>query len=313
MTYDVVIVGKGALALFSSFKAHKKGLSSIRIGKGVPFERFLLLHENAVRVLERNYGTAFGHSLRGLKVLDRNLKMLREFDFQKYGIRLHSARYSHLYEFMKERAPGEEMEDWVEEILPDGVVKTKSGKEFRAGRFVINTAKGFTKPLLKFRHRKVFHMGFINMDFDRQWVYQINDRGTYVAVVPFEEDFAIVYSGDPTPAENLLGIDPKDMDFMKLELETYYSPFIKKGRVYHVGEAIRRVHPHTGQGLNRALDTIEAIFENKSLLKESTYDFFMWLGGVLLDLSWGSSPFLRDLSFRFLDSKPGARILSGTL
>lgn len=313
MDYDVVIVGKGALALFSSLKAHQKGLSSIRIGEGIPFERFLLLHENAVRVLEKNYGIAFGHPLRGLRVLDGKLKQLREFSFEKYGIRLHSARYSHLYEFMQKHAHGDEAEDWVEYIGKDGIVRTKSGKEFKVGKFVINTAKGFRKPLLKFRHRKVFHMGFASLDFDRDWVYQINDRGTYIAIVPFEEDFAIVYSGDPSPMEKLVGLNPQELNFMKLELETYYHPFYREGKIYHVGEAIRRVHPHTGQGLNRALDTIEAIFEGKSLLREEVYDFFMWLGGIGLDLSWGSSPFLRNLSYILLDNPLGARILSGTL
>ncbi len=313
MDYDVVIVGSGALALFSSLKAHQKGYSCIRIGKGVPFERFLLLHENAVRVIQRNYGVAFGHPLKGLKVLDRNLKQLREFSFEKYGIRLHSARYSHLYRFMEEHARGEEVEDWVEYMDKDGTVRTKSGREFRARRFVINTAKGFKKPTFRFKHRKVFHMGFVNMDFDRKWVYQINDRGTYIAIVPFEEDFAIVYSGDPSPVEKLVGLNPQDMSFMELKLETYYHPFYREGKIYHVGEAIRRVHPHTGQGLNRALDTIEAIFEGKNLLREEVYDLFMWLGGIGLDLSWGSSPLLRNLSFILLDNPLGARILSGTL
>jgi len=309
---DVVIVGRGALAVFASIAARRRGLEVLRIGTGLPFERFLLLHENALRILERTCGEAVGHPLKGIRVLDRNLEPLREISFTRYGLRLHAMRYTDLLAFLRERDDTREVEGRVVALEPDGVARLEDGREFRARRMVVNTASGFARPRLRFRHRKVFRTGFVDHCPDPDRVVQINDAGTYAAIVPFGRGAAIACSGDTAPLERLFGGDPGLSDFRELRLETWCGTGVRRGRVFHVGEALRRVHPHTGQGLNRALDTVDAIFGNDGLFRERVYDCLMWVGGVMLDLSWGTSPFLRDLSYALLDNAPGMKLLSGT-
>ncbi len=309
---DVVIVGRGALAVFASIAARRRGLEALRVGTGLPFERFLLLHENALRILERTCGEAVGHPLKGIRVLDRNLEPLREISFTRYGLRLHAMRYTDLLAFLRERDDTREVEGRVVALEPDGVARLEDGREFRARRMVVNTASGFARPRLRFRHRKVFRTGFVDHCPDPDRVVQINDAGTYAAIVPFGRGAAIACSGDTAPLERLFGGDPGLSDFRELRLETWCGTGVRRGRVFHVGEALRRVHPHTGQGLNRALDTVDAIFGNDGLFRERVYDCLMWAGGVMLDLSWGTSPFLRDLSYALLDNAPGMKLLSGT-
>ncbi len=310
---DVVIVGRGALAVFASIEARRRGLEAVRIGTGLPFERFLLLHENALRILERTCGGAVGHPLKGIRVLDRNLEPLREMSFARHGLRLHAMRYTDLLAFLRERDDTPEVEGRVVSLEPDGVAKLEDGRVFRARRMVVNTAGGFTGPRLRFRHRKVFRTGFVDHCPDPDRVVQINDAGIYAAIVPFGTEAAIVCSGDTAPLERLLGGDPGLSGFRELHLETWCGTGLRQGRVFHVGEALRRVHPHTGQGLNRALDTVDAIFAGDGLFRERVYDCLMWAGGVMLDLYWGTSPFLRDLYYALLDNAPGMKLLSGTM
>ena len=312
-TADYIIVGSGALARFAAFKSAQKGFSTLRIGSGLPFDRFLILHENALRNFERNFGSTFGHPLHGLKVLDKKLKAYRNFDFRKYDTRLHSARYSKLLEYIASHDQAAHIEAKVSEIHADGTLLSSDGQKFTARKAIINTAKGFAKPQFRFRHKKEFHMAFASLDFDREWVWQINDRGSYAAVVPFENEFALVYSGDPSPLFQLPGIRGKEIRFQRLRFETYYSSRYVQGKVFHCGEAIRRMHPHTGQGLNRGLDTLDAYFEGKKLGKEKGYDFALFLGGIMLDKSWGNNRSLIRASYRLLDNRPGVKMLSGTL
>jgi len=199
MEADVVIVGRGALAVFASIEARRRGLEAVRIGTGLPFERFLLLHENALRILEHACGEAAGHPLKGIRVLDRNLEPLREMSFSEYGLRLHAMRYSALLTFLRERDDTPEVEGRVVALEPDGVARLEDGREFRARRMVVNTAAGFTRPRLRFRHRKVFRTGFVGHCPDPDRVVQINDAGTYAAIVPFGTEAAIACSGDAAP------------------------------------------------------------------------------------------------------------------
>ncbi len=313
MEADVVIVGQGALAVFASIEARRKGLDAVRIGTGQPFERFLLLHENALRILERVCGKAVGHPLKGIRVLDRDLRQIREVSFSRYGLRLHAMRYSSLLSFLREQDATSEIEGRVVALERDGVASLEDGRKLLARRMVVNTAGGFATARLRFRHRKVFRTGFVNDCPDPDWVLQINDAGTYAAIVPFGREAAIACSGDPAPLVRLLDGDPGLSGFRELHLETWCGTGLRQGRVFHVGEALRRVHPHTGQGLNRALDTVDAIFAGDGLFRERVYDCLMWAGGVMLDISWGTSPFLRDLSYTLLDNAPGMKLLSGTM
>ncbi len=310
---DVVIVGRGALAIFASIVARRRGLDAVRVGTGLPFERFLLLHENALRILERTCGEVVGHPLKGIRVLDRGLDLLRDMSFSRYGLRLHAMRYSALLSFLRERDDTPEVEGRVVVLEGDGLVRMEDGGAFRARRMVVNTAAGFAAPRLRFRHRKVFRTGFVDHCPDPDRVVQINDAGTYAAIVPFGRGAAIACSGDPAPLVRFLGGDPGLSDFRELHLETWCGTGMRQGRIFHVGEAMRRVHPHTGQGLNRALDTVDAIFAGDELFRERVYDCLMWAGGVMLDLSWGTSPLLRDLSYAVLDNAPGMKLLSGTM
>ncbi len=311
---DVVIVGRGALAVFASIEARRRGLEAVRVGTGLPFERFLLLHENALRILERTCGKAVGHPLKGIRVLDRHLRCLREVSFSRYGLRLHAMRYTDLLAFLRELDDTPEVEGRVVALERDGIVRLEDGRTFRARRMVVNTAGGFAGAArLRFRHRKVFRTGFVDHCPDPDRVVQINDAGTYAAIVPFGTEAAIACSGDTEPLERLFGGDPGLAGFRDLRLETWCGTKLRQGKVVHVGEALRRVHPHTGQGLNRALDTVDAIFAGDGLFRERLYDCLMWTGGVMLDLAWGTSPLLRDLSYAVLDNAPGMKLLSGTM
>ncbi len=311
--HDVIIIGAGALALYAARVARRKGFDVLRIGAGRPFERFLLLHENALRLLEKHYGTAPGHPLRGLKVLDRKLNLLRELPFVARGYRLHGMRYSALHELFLRHDEAETETKKAASLSPDGVAWLEDGREYRARVMVLNTVSQFTRPRLRFTHRKVFRMRFLRTDVATNEVLQINDAGAYAVVVPVGGgEAAVVTSGEESPARALLGDVLDAAQAHELHLETWCGWRVRRGRVFHVGEAARRVHPHTTQGLNRALDTIDAIFEGDGLLRERVYDCLMWAAGVGLDLSWGASPFLRDMTLRLLDTGWGMKLLSGT-
>ncbi len=310
--HDIIILGQGALALFAARKVLMKGEKALVIGEGVPFDRFLLLHENALRRLERVYGSAPGHPLTGVKVLNRHLEPLKFLSFADYGLRLHAMRYSALLEWMRPWHEAEAITARVASLDGEGRVRLADGRTFSARKMVINTIAAFNRPRLRFRHRKVFRMRFLQTDVAQDAVLQINDAGCYAAIVPFGDEAAVVSSGDETPLRALLGESVMKTPVMELHLETWCGLIMRQGRVVHVGEAFRRVHPHTGQGLNRALDTIDALLEGRGLARERIYDCLMWAGGIALDLSWGVSPFLRDAIFSLLDTRIGMRLLSGT-
>lgn len=311
---DIIIVGNGALALFAAHKARQKGLTALMVGQGAPFERFLLLHENALRVLEGNFGEAPGHALRGLKALNRALAPVRRLDFARYGLRLHAMRHTALTDFLRARVETEALRARVAALdAARGVARLADGGELRARRMVVNTAAGFVRPRLRWRHRKVFRMGFIRNPPERDWAVQINDAGTYAVIVPFGAEAAVVSSGDMAPLARYLRQDLADIDFMELKLQTWCGLGMRQGKVVHVGEAIRRVHPHTAQGLNRGLDAIDALFEGKGLARERLHDCLMWAGGVLLDLTWGSAPRLTRASLALMDTRAGMKLASGML
>ena len=311
--HDIIIIGAGALALYASRVARRKGFSVLRIGAGRPFERFLLLHENALRLLEKHYGTAPGHPLVGIKVLDKDLKPLRTLSFAAHGLRLHGMRYTALHALLRRHDEAETLATRAAAVSPDATVRLEDGREHRARVMALNTAGGFTRPWPRFTHRKVFRMRFLRTDVCTDYVLQINDAGTYAAIVPVGGgEAAVVTSGDEAPARALVGEAMEAVQAQELRLQTWCGWKLRQGRLFHIGEAARRVHPHTTQGLNRALDTIDAIFEGDGLLREKVYDCLMWAAGVGLDLSWGTSPFLRDVTYRLLDTGWGMKLLSGT-
>ena len=308
---DVLIVGNGALALFAAHKARQKGHSALIIGAGEPFERFLLLHENALRVLERNFGQAPGHALRGVRVLNRRLEPLRELAFSARGLRLHAMRYSALLNFLRRQVKADVLPARVSAISEQGALQLPDGRCLLARLMVVNTAAGFVRPRLRWRHRKIFRMGFIHDPPEREWAVQINDAGTYAIIVPFGAEAAVVSSGDVWPLARYLKRDVADIGFEELKLETWCGWPMRQGRVVHVGEAIRRVHPHTAQGLNRALDAIDALFEGRGLMREQALDCLMWAGGVLLDAVWGKYPSLARLSLALMNTRAGMHLAAG--
>jgi 2-polyprenyl-6-methoxyphenol hydroxylase-like FAD-dependent oxidoreductase len=315
ITRDVIIVGRGAVALFAARKARQKGLSVLVAGTGEPAERFLLLHENALRVLEAAYGAAPGHPLRGVRVLDARLRPVRDIHFARHGLRLHAMRLSALLAIMRERHDAESLDARVVALDGGGLVTLEDGRRLKARHMVLNTAGGFLRSWLRRRHAKAFRMGFIERPPERDWALQINDRGSYAVIVPFGEDAAVVSSGDEAPLRRLLesGGLAKMPALSPVALETWCALRRRQGRIVHVGEAARRVHPHTAQGLNRALDTVDALLEGRRMWPEILHDCLMWTGGLLLDALWGGpGPGIR-LSLRFLDSRPGRALASGTL
>ena len=314
---DVVITGRGALALFAAHRSRQAGLRPLVIGRGRPFERFLLLHENALRVLEATFGTAPGHALQGVRVLDLSLAEIRRLDFARRGFRLHAMRYTALLDWL-EAAVAPEMpviDAEIAAISPEGLVTLKDGRRFRARRLVVNTVAALApRRRLRVRHRKVFRMGFIADPPERDWAVQINDRGSYAIIVPFGADAAVVSSGDAAPLKRLLGARWDGLSMAELHLETWCGWRWRQERIVHVGEAVRRVHPHTAQGLNRALDALDALFAGGALKREKVHDCLVWVGGVLLDAVWGGpSPALIRASLALLDTGPGLRLASGTL
>ncbi len=314
---DVIIAGRGALAMFAAQRARQAGLKPLVVGSGRPFERFLLLHENALRVLEAAFGTAPGHPLRGVRVLDRSLGDIRRLDFARRGLRLHAMRHSALLDWLERRSSSgvPVIDAEIATLSPNGALTLRDGRTFRAGRMVLNTVAALApRRRLRVRHRKVFRMGFITGPPEQDWVVQINDRSTYAILVPFGADAAVVSSGDPAPLFDFLGMEKKDLPLATLKLETWCGWSWQQGRIVHVGEAVRRVHPHTAQGLNRALDAIDALFAGRSLLREKMHDCLVWAGGVLLDAIWGGpSPALIRGSLALLGTGPGLALASGTL
>ncbi len=183
---DVIVIGAGALALFAARRAQRAGLTALRVGAGMPFERFLLLHENALRALERNYGEAPGRPLRGIRALDADLRPLRTLDLAARGLRLHGLRYSALLDFMAERDEAAAIEARAEWVSPEGAVRLEDGRTLRAARMVVNTAVSLRRrrPWLRHEHAKTFRLGFVPAVVDAEHVLQINDAGTYAIVVP---------------------------------------------------------------------------------------------------------------------------------
>ncbi len=313
-SHDVIITGRGALALFAARKARQVGFSPLIVGTGRPFERFLLLHENALRALENVLGMAPGHPLRGVRVLDAGLREVRRLDFQRAGLRLHAMRYSALLALLEEGDTADIVEAGMDCIDPAGRVVLTDGRELSAP-MVVNTVAGLApRRRLRVRHRKTFRMGFIDRAPDDTWAVQINDAGTYAIIIPFGDDAAVVSSGNAAPLQGLLGASADGLAFRQLRLESWCGWRIRQGRILHVGEALRRVHPHTAQGLNRALDTVATIFDGGSLWRERMHDCLIWAGGILLDGIWGgpSSALVRT-SLALLATAPGLCLASGIL
>ncbi len=313
--HDVIITGRGPLALFAARRALLAGRMPLVVGTGRPFERFLLLHENALRVLERAYGAVPGHALQGVRVLDAALAEIGRLRFREAGLRLHAMRHSALMAWLEARHAAPLLKARIRQLDPAGRVILEDGRVLAARR-VVNTAAALApRPALRVRHRKVFRMGFIDHVPDADWVVQINDAGTYAIVIPFGDDAAVVSAGDMAPLRRLLGGNaPVDAAFTALELETWCGWRWRQGRIVHVGEAARRVHPHTAQGLNRALDAVDAFFAGRASWRERMHDCVVWAGGLLLDAIWGGpSPSLIRASLRLLSTRAGLRLASGTL
>ena len=314
---DVIVIGAGALALFAARRAQRAGLTALRVGTGTPFERFLLLHENALRALERNYGAAPGRPLRGIRVLNADLRPLRTLDVAAHGLRLHGLRYSALLDFLHRHDEVEAFDARVESLAPDGAVRLADGRLLRARRLVVNTAVSLRRgrPWLHHEHAKPFRLGFVPAVVDAEHVVQINDAGTYAIIVPMpgggEGESALACSGDLAPVERLFGRPLAAHLGPPVKLVSWCHGGMRQGQVVHVGEAQRRMHPHTGQGLNRALDVIDALFADGGLRRAWWLDCAYVLGGLVLDAIWGRHPRLRDLTYALAATSFGLRLMAG--
>ena len=311
---DVIVIGAGALALFAARRAQRAGLSVLRVGQGTPFERFLLLHENALRALEGNYGEAPGRPLRGIRVLDSGLRPLHTLDLAARGLRLHGLRYSALLDFLHHHDKAQVLDTRVESLAPEGAVRLADGHVLRAHEMVVNTAVSLRRrrPWLHHAHAKAFHLGFVPAVVDAEHVVQVNDAGTYAIIVPIPGgESALACSGDIAPVERLFGCSLAAHIGPPVKLASWCHGPMRRGRVVHVGEAQRRMHPHTGQGLNRALAVIDALFEGRGLRREWWLDCTYVLGGLVLDAIWGHHPRLRDLTYALVSTTPGLHLMAG--
>ena len=247
-------------------------------------------------------------------MLDARLRPLRTLDLAARGLRLHGMRYSALLDFLARRDEAEALEARVQDISPEGAVRLEDGRVLRAGRMVVNTAVSLrrARPWLHHAHAKAFRLGFVPAVVDAEHVVQVNDAGTYAIIVPMPgEESALACSGDIAPVERLFGRPLTERLGPPVRLASWCHGPMRWGRVVHVGEAQRRMHPHTGQGLNRALAVIDALFAGRGLRREWWLDCAYVLGGLALDATWGRHPRLRDLTYTLANTSFGLKLMAG--
>ncbi len=307
----VLIVGNGVLGWFLAKRMKDLGLEVQMVGKGKPMERFIILQENAIKVLEKTYGDYPGQRIRGIRVLDLRGRTKRRLEFG--GSRMASVPYHALLSFVEGNSPKVDLvSDFALSISPSGEVKTQKGLTLKGDLVAVATGKPMRKTLV-WRHKK-FYFGFVDLDVEREWILQVNDRGFYAVITPFEDGRCALAtsSQDVAPLRRIFG--GFEWKPVPLDLTSYYTPFWRRGKVVYLGDSVRRFHPHTTQGINRALWVADRFVERGfkvspvDLLGEAVF----LLEGILLDMLWGSHPLMINLSYFPLTTAPGRALLSGT-
>ncbi len=309
-----VVVGNGALGMFVARRLARMGVETVLVGKGKPAERFVVLQENAIRVLEREYGGYPGRRVRGIRVLDLRGNVRRIIDAESRGLRMASVPYSDLLAFLGSGLEGVlKVEEYAVSVEPSGRVRTESGKEYEGDRVFVAVGRP-TRGVVSYRH-KTFYLGFPTLSAEEDWILQINDRGFYAVLTPFGGGrYALATSvEDVSPLFPLFGRFAWEP--VPLHLSSYFTPFWRKGKVLYLGDSVRRFHPHTTQGINRALWITERFFGRgmRFGLRDVLGEALFFLEGIVLDTLWGSHPPLISLSYLPMSLGFGYTLMAGTL
>ena len=309
-----VVVGNGALGLFTARRARDMGMGVVMVGKGKPPDRFIVLQENVIRVLERVYGGYPGVRVKGIRVLDLKGREWRRIEGEKRGLRMASVSYGDFLAFLEENLKDvERVEGYATSLDPSGSVRTESGREINGDHVFVAVGKPFRK-VVSYKH-KTFYLGFPRLSAEEVWILQINDSHFYAVVTPFGQGrYALATSSeDVSPLKELFG--DFEWDPFPLNLSSYYTPFWRKGKIVYLGDSVRRFHPHTTQGINRAIWVTDRFFRRG--LKFSPWDVFgefvFFLEGIVLDSLWGSGRRRIRLSYFPMDVGFGYTLMAGTL
>ena len=78
---------------------------------------------------------------------------------------------------------------------------------------------------------------------------------------------------------------------------------------------MRRFHPHTTQGINRALWITERFFRRgmRFGIRDVLGELLFFVEGIVLDTLWGSDPTLISLSYLPMSLGFGYTLMAGTL
>ncbi len=295
MDYDAIVLGNSVLSIV----AHRilaSRFSTIRIGVSKPFmDRFIILTPKSERILTDLFGKLPTNSINYLKVMDEKGKIYDKIALDGFS----SIRYSTLLKLLREKLQEGYIEEEVIHVHPEGEVITRK-KRFRASRMIVSTFSTERRKKLLYKHAKTFFLDFWKDVIERDAIYQVNARGYYGIVVPLsEKESAIAYTYETSRVlEKLFSFKPSLSNGFKVI--SYWSYPYRKGKVIYIGEAVRRFHPHTAQGLNRALYMLSKI-EGIGLV-HAVSDFIMFVGGILLDNIWGRSMLLSRMMYALLKS-----------
>ncbi len=303
-----IVIGNGIVGQFLALKLYSLGKQVTLVGKGVPFERFLLIHECGFRALESIVEQIPVFHLNGIKAFwEGNIRWTLPFD--QWRLRLGTITYHHLWKILQEELQTRNIPIIESHVIrlyeQTGTIVLENNQVIKGNNISLTVPLNeFTnrhKPTLTYRHSKPLYMGWTEMPAHHHWAYQWQSKLGYSLLIPMREKYVFVTT-DPENANELSQICeiPLPNSWIKLPLQSHWYLKRQYGKVTLVGDAARRMHPHTGLGLN---DTLRQISKKQISFTHKLKDFSLFIGGIFLENCWGRRKWCLPITYKMFSMK----------
>ncbi len=305
MALGHLIIGNGIVAQYTALKLHQLGFSVRVVGEGVPFERFLLLHESGYRALEQVLPQVPAYPLQGIKAYWKGT-IRWERPFYRWNLRLGTISYHRLWHLL-----AEELQQHRIPVLPHRIARidehqgqalTEDGQVLSANKIYLTVPHPeFVQrhpPVWSYVHPKDLWMGWVNQAGRHQWAYQWQNTEGYALLIPMHDRYVYVAT-DAAVARQLSQkcYVPVPQKWLPLKLRSHWYWQRQFDKIILVGDAARRMHPHTGLGLNDALRQLTHL-PRYPTLSDRLRDLTLLLGGIILEACWGRKSWCIPWTYR---------------